>query len=575
MKSLQQNGWDFKTSTQSGTNPETTVDYSSSYKITKRVDSFTNSTNKIVIINQILSKFLFDGDIEKIRYYKSDWCNENQLIEVNGYNEMHLSSSGTRTTQNFIPYIAIESGNTLYSFHILPIGDWEINLTRSNNTFKITMGLKSENLALAVQPAETIELPNILIQISEMGKTAVTQETFQMYINEYIYSKAKKTIPLSYNSWFYDFDKFHVNDLQKQADAAKNLGFETFIVDAGWYGPSNDDWSLAAGDWREKQNGAFYNNMTEFSNYVNSIGMDFGLWIEPEKVCTGVPILKERSDLFLKANNEIYYPDLSKNEAREYIIDIISSLINKYNVKWLKLDYNFSLGTDPHQSSFYYYMNGYFMVIKQLRKKYPYVIFENCQSGAMRADLEVNRYFDIQFLTDTVSPTAMLGIYSELLNRFPSAKTFKWLVLRQLKTDIPVYGQPLGSTPQKIIVPKGPTWAAFENCSISFLGCLSLLSHTGFSGDIASLTNENKSLFTEYIKIIKKLRKECENSIVTSHEINSNWAVFSINCANSQSAKIIVVFRLSAESDNINVKINDTKYTFILEEKHSASYKFI
>ena len=575
MKNLQQNGWDFESNTQSDTNPETTVDYNDSYKILKRVDSFTNSTNKTIIINQILSRFLFNGTIEKIRYYKSDWCNENQLIETNGYDEIHLSSSGTRTTQDFIPYIAIESGKTLYSFHILPIGDWEINITRSSNSFKITMGLKSENLVLTVQPGETIELPVILVQLSTTNQIAVTQETFQKYINECIYTEVNKAIPLSYNSWFYDFDKFQVDDLKEQADAAKDLGFETFIVDAGWYGPSNDDWSLAAGDWREKQNSAFYGNMAEFSNYINSIGMDFGLWIEPEKVCKGVPILKDRPELFLKASDGIFYPDLSKTEARKYIIDIISSLINKYNVKWLKLDFNFSLGTDPHQNSFYYYMRGYFMVIKHLQKKYPEVIFENCQSGAMRADLEVNRYFDIQFLTDTISPVALLGIYSELLNRFPSSKSFKWIVLRQLKADIPVYGQPLGNTSKRIIVPKGPTWESFENCSISFLGCLALLSHTGFSGDIASLTNENRSLFTEYIKTIKKLRKECRNSIVIVHETDPNWAIFSINCADSYSAKTLVVFRLESNTDNITIKINDTEHKFVLKEKYTAAYKFL
>ena len=551
------------------------------YSMLKRTDSYTNTSDSQALINRILSKFIYQGTIKSIIYQTSEWCNENHTIETNGFEELHIASSGTRTTQYFNPFIIIDSGTMQYSLHILPVGDWEINIIRnldSDDTYEITLGLKGEGLSMTVQPGETIALPVILVHSTGNNDIWGNSCVFQKFLNDIIYDLPGKEIPLPYNSWFYDFDKFYVNDLRKQAAAAKALGMETFIVDAGWYGPSNDDWSLAAGDWREKEKGAFRGNMKGFSEYVNSIGLDFGLWIEAEKVCEGVPVLKERPELFLKASKGIYYPDLSKDEAVGYLYKTISHLIEKYNVKWFKLDFNFPLGVDPHKSSYFRYMRGYQSLMVKLHTAFPMVIFEACESGAMRADLEVNRFFDIQFLSDSARPVTMLEIFKNSLLWFTPAKLFKWIVLREIDKAIPEYGIPLESAPARIIVPQGPTWNHFESCDISVLGCLSLLFHTGFSGDIAGLTDYNRKALAKYIKLYKELRPALMDSVVYRHPVPIGWLVFDVRKDKEENPTIVIAFKLESEKSECSINIpgkSAETITFKLNNKFTADYKLL
>lgn len=519
----------------------------SKYNLLKRCDTLLNTGSKDIFINKCLCKFDITENIDGVLYNKSSWCNENIPVKTKD-TKLHIESRGARTTDIYNPFIRLYTKSGIHSFHVLPIGDWEISI----NDCSLTAGLKSTGLNIKLAPGERLTLPEIIVHSHPGSDENLCNIEFQNYLNEYLLVSSQN-IPIVYNSWFYDFDKFYVDDLKKQADAVAEIGAEVFIVDAGWYGPTDDDWSKAAGDWREKTNGAFYGKMKAFSDYVRSIGLKFGLWIEPEKICQGTPIFTEHPEWFIKADEGIYYPDLVKTEVHDYIYSLICGLIDKYTVCWLKIDFNFPLANDPHNSNYYLYMKSFYSIIDKLRITCPSTIFEACESGAMRADLESNKHFHTQFLSDTARPTEMIEIYKNALYRTTSSHLFKWIVLRQIH-NVPRYSVPLSESGGALIVPTGPTWNTFESCHISTICNLVFLGNLGFSGDLSGLTVQNKTLLTMHINIYREYMKDLPSTSICLGTDEPGWSVFRID---NEKATIEVAFRDYGSSTKCKLPDNE------------------
>lgn len=549
---------------------ETQTHIIDSSAITKVRVFYANNSDSETIINKSLLVFELNEPINRVLYQKSAWCNENQTVSHPIGENLHIFSSGTRTTQDFNPFTVIYTESQLFSFHILPVGDWEILVDfHMNGKCRIFLGLKSSGLALKVPAHAQIELPSVILQVSDTPMESTAAMAFHEYLNKFHFM-ATKEIPVPFNSWFYDFDKFKDADLRNQAVKAKDLGMDVFIVDAGWYGPSNDDWAMAAGDWREKTNGGFYGEMKQFSDYIISLDMQFGLWIEPERICMGTPVLENHPEYFIKAPNGSFYPDLSRPEPVSYIYKTISSLIERYNVSWLKLDFNFSLGDDSGGSNFYLYIKGLYGIMDRLRTSYPYVIFEGCESGAMRFDLESARFYDVHFLSDNVNPVDALEIFKNSAIRMSPSILYKWIVAREIH-PVPKYGTPIGAAPGRLIVPKGATWDNFESADISFLFCLALSGYPGFSGDISSFSADNSDIIKRLIKAYKTNRtffSNCCSYIYNADEISpgKGWTVYQL--VNKSSSKtFLFCFRLDSDYSICDIKLEniDVSQNYLIE----------
>ncbi|MBN2883784.1 MAG: alpha-galactosidase [Clostridia bacterium] len=522
-------------------NVPSVVNHDGKFNIIEVKTFISNHQKKSLPIKNCLRGFEFTGTILSVMYQESSWCNENRPIFMGKPESIHLKSKGARTSADYNPFIRLYTDKRIITLHVLAVGDWEINFEFNEHTGKHTVfaGLLSRELALELFPGEKIKLPDILIHEFPSDDEAECNREFQKYLNHRFLSGSRVPVPIVYNSWFFDFDKFFVRDLKKQVVAAKELGATVFVVDAGWYGPSNDDWSKATGDWREKKNGAFFGKMKHFAEYVRSIGLDFGLWIEAEKFCEGTPIIARKPGWFINAGEGIYYMDLMKPAAFRYLHDLISSLIKKYNVKWLKIDSNFPLADDPYKSNHYRYMQKFYELIDMLQADFPETVFEACQSGAMRADLEAMKHFDIQFLSDNVRPSDIIEIFKNSLCRTSPSLLYKWIVLRQIQ-NIPRYSVPLKEAGGALIVPKGATWNSFESCDIATICHLIYLGCPGFSGDISGLTDINKKMIAGHIDIYTKYFKDIPSTAVSLETDQPGWTIFEFD---NEKAMLTVAFR--------------------------------
>lgn len=522
---------------------KTCWEFCSGTGIFRRIDTIQNIGKEAIVINKCLASYSFPPGLYEIYSQGSSWCRENQGRWQRLYNGIfELKCEGGRTTQGNTPFISLrDSGQRkAMSFHLLPCGNWIIRvITKTDEgeslpNLTIEMGMSDRELKYRLEPNEFIEMPEILMQGLEKGEPYSFTSELHEFILKNVLKDKYKPAPVAYNTWFDDFDYLDVQRLRKQLIAAKEAGCEVFTVDAGWYGIGEGNWSEKVGDWRERTDSAFYGRMLEFSEEVRKKGLGFGLWIEPERVGSKAPILKEHPEWLIKSDESYYYPDFTKEEVYNYFLGVISGLIEKFKISWFKLDFNFEIKQDPYEKELYGYYKAFYKLLSELKEKYPNVFLEGCSSGAMRLDLNALSYFDGHFLSDNVNPKDVLRIYQNSILRLPPGFLIKWPVLRSIGKSIPQYGIPIKHAKETIVTPMGATWEMSETINIDFAFKVCLSGMIGLSGDIAGLSMESIEGIKQYIEFYKTWRKSILRSkvyfLIPPRNIkdNNGWAAYQL-----------------------------------------------
>lgn len=484
--------------------------------VISRRDRLINTGQEAVTVYRCLARFVFPPAHYEVYSQDSRWANENQ----GSWRPLHASSlvltcEPGRTTLGGTPYACLrEVGSDRgIAFHLLPRGNWLIRFSARDMLgglpyVVVELGLSDEDLRLVLQPGEAIDLPGILLQALPGGEPHLAAPPFHAFINKHLYSNARPEPPVVYNTWFDRFDLLDVPRLRRQLAAAKEVGCEVFVIDAGWYGPQGRDWYSQAGDWREKADFAFHGQMAAFADEVRTAGLGFGLWMEPERFAPGVPIRQVHPEWFVPTVGSLARIDLHNPQAYAYLRDEIMRLLDTYRLAWIKVDFNFPLGVDASGAELSRYYERWYQLLDEIRPRYPDTFFEGCASGGMRLDLNTLSHFDGHFLSDTVNPIDVLRIYQGALLRLPPGRLTKWAVLRPAKDDITWYGvyEP-EKWPVTLLTPCGASWQPSETVDVDFAALAALPGVFGLSGDLAGLPTEAKDRLRWAIRFYKQWRR--------------------------------------------------------------------
>ncbi|MFT4051817.1 MAG: alpha-galactosidase [Microbacterium sp.] len=197
--------------------------------------------------------------------------------------------------------------------------------------------------------------------------------------------------------------------------AAGRVGAECFCIDAGWYDDSGaHDWWPTVGEWRPSVQRFPDGGLARVVQTIRDAGMKVGLWLEPEVVGVHSPIAELLPDeAFLRRHgvrireHDRHFLDLRHPAARAHLDAAFDALVAEFAVDYFKLDYNVTPGTGVDGA----FSGGEGMLahnrahvewFRALRDRHPAVIFENCASGAMRADFAMLEVFDVQSTSDQV-----------------------------------------------------------------------------------------------------------------------------------------------------------------------------
>jgi|GEM_PF-341626 len=514
--------------------------------VLNRRDRLTNTGAEAITIFRCLPRFVFPPNNYEVYLQQSRWGNENQgeWLKLHA-GSITLESEWGRSTEGATPYACLRErdGHSGLAFHVIPHGNWIIRVTGRifSNSLPIAVveaGLSDADLRLILQPGAGFDLPEIIIQPLPDGAPEQAAPSLHCYFNKRVPLPRHNEIPVSYNTWFDRFDVLDVNHLRAQIKAAAEIGSEIFIVDAGWFG-TGDGWDNV-GDWREKTDRAFHGRMDSFADEVRANGMEFGLWMEPERYAADIPIRAKHPEWFVPGTSRIR---MENPDARDYVAGEIARLIETYKLAWIKFDQNASRGYDDTGAELYNYYSAWYGILDDLRRKYPKTVFENCSSGAMCHDLSSLFHFDVHFPSDTVNPMDVLRISQGDLLRMPPGRILHWAVPRN--TNLPaalIY--PPGT---HVLTPRAATWNTAETAEPDFLVIAAMYGALAFSGDLQSLEPQTRSRMRWYVDFYKQWRRLILTSVchlltpVRPLKDRADWTVLQLQSPET-SASIIFHF---------------------------------
>lgn len=519
-----------------------------------RCDSLENLSDELIEINSLLSRFTLDGSEYEVYTQYNGWQHESSGAWQKLVTEIRAASEGIRSCDGATPIMALHNlltgKNTV--FHLVPGAKWQMSAKKLHSSINeivvVELGFCDKALSLKANPGEIIELPEVIF-FKALNKTDLDAYRLHEYYNN---AYPRKSMPIIYNSWLYCFDKLDIDKLKKQAECAADMGFEAFVVDAGWF-DGGDDWFLGVGDFEENMHSGPAGRLSELSNFVREKGMVFGLWFEPERAGVNSKSFKNHPEYYIGGG----FLDYSNPEAVEYILNLLSERIDKYNVGFVKLDFNDSIPNDPSGNAFYRYMQGQKSFISKLRNKYPDLYITNCAGGGYRAELGQGEFFDSFWLSDNSGPYEGIRIVKDTLKRMPTALIERWNV-QKYSDGFPTYN---GSKSGKMIHCGDAVWSFLIGVEDSFSEAFMHGGPMGFSCDIADFPQEYKKRWAEVISKYKSDREFYKNAvarilvdspsviIIEYSDVALNRCIIQIYTKTSYSKSLIIYPVLDADKE--------------------------
>ena len=363
-----------------------------------------------------------DLRIEKILSACLDMDNENfSMLSLHGtwarerhiqtgelhYGKQVISSARGESSHQEHPFIALVTNGTeqengkVYAMHFVYSGNFmaETELCQFDN-LRMTMGINPEEFSWLLTPGEEFQAPEVVIVYSGNGLGAMTRSYHDFYRNHLIRSKFKyEKRPILINNWEATYFDFNTDKLLDIAREAKKCGIEMLVMDDGWFGKRNSD-NCSLGDWKvneEKITGGLKHLVDE----VNKIGLQFGIWFEPEMISPDSDLYRAHPDWAIQIqgreatqSRNQYVLDFSRPEVRDYAYECVASVLRSANIAYVKWDMNRQLSDlgssylpkERQQELFHRYVLGVYELQERLVTEFPDLLLENCSGGGARFD---------------------------------------------------------------------------------------------------------------------------------------------------------------------------------------------
>ena len=219
--------------------------------------------------------------------------------------------------------------------------------------------------------------------------------------------------PVTLNVWeavYFDHD---LDTLVELADRAASLGVERFVLDDGWFGSRRDDRS-GLGDWVVSSE-AWPSGLHPLVDRVAELGMQFGLWFEPEMVNPDSRIAREHPEWIMSTGGRLPVEsrfqqvlNLGIPECYEHVRDAICDILDEYEIAYIKWDHNRDLidagGSLDGRPAVHEQTLAFYRLVDELKARYPGLEIESCSSGGARVDLGVLERTDRVWVSDNIDP---------------------------------------------------------------------------------------------------------------------------------------------------------------------------
>ena len=299
--------------------------------------------------------------------------------------------------------------------------------------------------------------------------------------------------PLVLNTWeavYFDHD---LGRLRELADTAASIGVERFVLDDGWFGGRRDD-RRGLGDWWVSPD-VWPDGLGPLVEHVKGLGMEFGLWFEPEMVNADSDVVREHPDWVLgpRAGHPRQWRhqqvmDLANPQACAHIEQQISTLVAELGIDFIKRDHNRDLleavSSDPggvDRPAVHAQTAAFYGLLDRLRGAHPGLEIESCASGGARVDLGVLARTDRIWTSDC----------NDALER---AQIQRW-------TSLLVPAELMGTH-----IGPGTAHTTHRALDLPFRMLLALQGHAGLEWDIAQCSSAEQEALSAWAALYRELR---------------------------------------------------------------------
>jgi len=345
-----------------------------------------------------------------------------------------------------------------------------------------------------LEPTESLHSGNAYWAFSQHGLNDLAHH-YQSFVRNHIINLPVPTSPryVNYNCWEAIYFDHNIDRLKTLANSAARVGAERFVLDDGWFGtdalPRNDDTSTL-GDWFVDDN-KYPDGLTPLIEHVNSLGMRFGIWFEPEMVNMNSHLAKHRPDWVLKHGDakhiegrQQFLLDLTNPSVVTYLYECIDATLSEYNIEYIKWDMNRdatrAVDAQGHRS-LVRHSDAVNALMAKIRQAHPNVEIESCASGGGRIDYRVLKHTHRVWLSDSIDARVRWKMQNEAFVFLPAS----------------VYGSHVGAEKVHTTARKQP---------MSFRACVAMTGHMGIESDMDELSNADRNTLMRYIQLYKEHR---------------------------------------------------------------------
>jgi alpha-galactosidase len=444
-----------------------------------------------------------------LNYLTGRWAGEWTLNqEPLEHGERVMESRRGSTSHQANPWFAIQAGapdeehGEVWFGALGWSGSWRITVERDQlDAIRVTGGFNPFDFGYVLHSGQSLETPIFYGGYSAHGLGGASR-VLHSYELKHILPRTASTKgaemprvrPVIYNSW--EATGFNVNEAGQMALAEKAaaLGIDRFVMDDGWFGQRKDD-HAGLGDWYVNPQ-KFPHGLKPLIDKVHSLGMDFGLWVEPEMVNPNSDLYRKHPEWVLnfkgrpetEQRNQLVL-NLARPDVRAYVFAFLDKLLTENDIAFLKWDYNRNwsepgwgqLPVDEQKEVYVAFTRNLYGILAELRQKHPKVEIESCSGGGGRVDLGILRYVDEVWPSDNTDPFDRLTIQNGFTYAYTPQVMMAWV------TD-------------------SPHWESNRSTSLTYRMLSSMQGSLGIGANIDKWTPEEMALAKRLIAAYKQVQ---------------------------------------------------------------------
>ncbi|AGS72983.1 alpha-galactosidase [Streptomyces collinus] len=415
------------------------------------------------------------------------------------FGEKVIGSRRGHTGHQHLPWVALDTDATeergeVYGCALGWSGSWRIAVAQLPDArVQITGGAGWDDSGLLLlEPGESYTTP-VFAGLWSDGGFGGASRTWHAYQRDHVIPDAERDRPVLFNSW--EATGFGISEDQQTALArhAADIGVELFVVDDGWFGARTGD-RAGLGDWTPNPD-RFPQGLKPLADRVHGLGMQFGIWVEPEMVNADSDLYRAHPDWVqyqagrrrTELRNQLVL-NLAREDVREYLWGQMDDLLSSAPIDYVKWDFNRCFtdagwpGEPYPQRLWIDHVRAFYALLDRLRAAHPRVAFESCSGGGGRIDLGVLSRTDQVWTSDNTDPLDRLAIQHGFSQIHPARVMAAWV------TDSP------------------NTQLNGRVSSLRFRFVSAMAGVLGVGGDLTAWTGEELAEARRWVELYKEIR---------------------------------------------------------------------